>query len=164
MADTIGVLIVDDHPLIRQMLAKLFDHADGLTTIATCPTVARALDVAALTRPDVVLMDLDLGQRLDGVAGTHELLQSHPDTHVLILTGNAETPRRQSAIRAGACRVLTKDVHPTDLIASVRRCGATRAIHAEPNRRPRATGRDVPGSAVARTSGVSKGAFGLRVS
>lgn len=113
---TIGVLIVDDHPLIRQMLAKLFDHADGLTTIATCRTVAQALEAAALTRPDVVLMDLNLGQRLDGVAGTQQLVQSHPDTHVLILTGDTDTPRHQRAIRAGACRVLTKDAHPADLL------------------------------------------------
>jgi DNA-binding NarL/FixJ family response regulator len=89
---TIGVLIVDDHPLIRQMLAKLFDHADGLTTIATWRTVAQAIEAAALTRPDVVLMDLSLGQRLDGVAGTHQLVQSHPDTHVLILTAMPTLP------------------------------------------------------------------------
>jgi DNA-binding NarL/FixJ family response regulator len=69
-ADTVGVLIVDDHSLIRRMLAKLFDETDGLMTIATCPTVHLALEVAALTRPDVVLMDLNLGDKLDGVAGT----------------------------------------------------------------------------------------------
>jgi DNA-binding NarL/FixJ family response regulator len=125
-AADVGVLIVDDHPLIRRMLAKLFDATDGLITIATCPTVAQALDVAALTRPDVVLMDLNLGHKVDGVAGTQALHRAHPDTHVLILTGNADTPRHHSAIRAGACRVLTKDIHPANLIASVRRCGATR--------------------------------------
>jgi len=116
-----SVLIVDDHALIRSMLVTLLADHGRFEGVAAFPGVLQALDSLTELAPDVVLMDLNL-PGLDGVEGTRRVRQSLPGTHVIILTGTADLPRQDAALQAGACRVLTKDILPEHLVASIRRC------------------------------------------
>jgi DNA-binding NarL/FixJ family response regulator len=120
------VLLVDDHQLVRAGLASLLEPWDDLVVVGQAANGAEALDVAARTTPDVVLMDLSMPV-LDGVAATRALLEAHPGTAVVVLTSFAEQNRVAEALAAGAVGYLLKDSDPRDLVAGVRAAAAGHA-------------------------------------
>jgi len=119
MTGPIRVMIVDDHPLVRQGLGQLLGADDGFEVVATLDNGRdAAAQVAALT-PDVVLMDVSM-PGMDGIAATREVLRHLPSTHVVMLTSYAEDETVISAIDAGATGYLLKDSDPDDLKKGVR--------------------------------------------
>lgn len=120
------VLLVDDHQLVRAGLASLLESAEDLEVVGQAADGAEALELAALTAPDVVLMDLSMPV-MDGVAATRALLAKYPDLAVVVLTSFADKPRVAEALAAGAVGYLLKDSHPRDLIAGVRAAAAGHA-------------------------------------
>jgi DNA-binding NarL/FixJ family response regulator len=124
--DVTRVLLVDDHQLVRAGLASLLEPWDDLVVVGQAANGAEAVDVAARTAPDVVLMDLSMPV-LDGVAATRALLEAHPATAVVVLTSFAEQNRVAEALAAGAVGYLLKDSDPRDLVAGVRAAAAGHA-------------------------------------
>jgi len=120
------VLLVDDHQLVRAGLASLLEPWDDLVVVGQAANGAEALEIAARTTPDVVLMDLSMPV-LDGVAATRALLGAHPGTAVVVLTSFAEQTRVAEALAAGAVGYLLKDSDPRDLVAGVRAAAAGHA-------------------------------------
>jgi DNA-binding NarL/FixJ family response regulator len=120
------VLLVDDHQLIRSGLATLLEPADDLEVVGEAANGAEAVDLAARTSPDVVLMDLSMPV-MDGVEATRRILEHRPQIAVVVLTSFADKARVTDAIEAGAVGYLLKDSEPSDLLAAIRSAAAGHA-------------------------------------
>src|SRR3954451_13204614 len=116
----VRVLIADDHELIRVGLARLVSAQPDLTVVGTAADGHEAVAVAMSERPDVVIMDLSM-PRLDGVAATREITRLAPETRVLVLSSYVQKLMIASAIAAGACGYLFKNVSSLDVIDAIRR-------------------------------------------
>ncbi|PNY79720.1 response regulator [Deinococcus koreensis] len=116
---TLRLLIVDDHPLVREGLTTMLGSQDDFTVVGAAVNGADALRQAALCHPDVVLMDLRMpGQ--DGVSATAELRRTLPGIRVLVLTTYDSDADILRAIEAGAVGYLLKDVPHQELFAAIR--------------------------------------------
>ena len=116
----IRLALVDDHPVVRAGLRALLEGQDDLTVVAEAGDAAAALDVAAKFRPDVVLMDLNLGSGPGGVSTTAALRAQNEPPRVLILTTYDTEADILAAIDAGAAGYLLKDAPPEDLFRAIR--------------------------------------------
>jgi DNA-binding NarL/FixJ family response regulator len=117
--NTIRVLIVDDHAVVRQGLRTFIDLQDDMTVVAEAENGSQAVQVAAQYQPDVILLDLVMPE-MDGVEATRQILQHSSGSHIIILTSFGEDDKVFPAIRAGAQGYLLKDIHPNDLVQAVR--------------------------------------------
>jgi two-component system, NarL family, response regulator LiaR len=127
VADPIGVLIVDDHAVVREGLRTFLELQDGIAVVGEAGDGEEAVRQAEALRPDVVLMDLVM-PRLDGVGAMRELRRRLPATRVIVLTSFAEDQRLLPAIQAGAAGYLLKNVAPSELARAVRAAHAGEAL------------------------------------
>jgi DNA-binding NarL/FixJ family response regulator len=116
---TTSVLVVDDHTTFADLLAMALDAETDFTCVGTAPSVAKALAMVDELRPDLVLMDVRLGDG-DGVTATAELTRLHPDLRVVVLTAHTDTALMQRAADAGACCLLPKDGSLPDMLQALR--------------------------------------------
>jgi DNA-binding NarL/FixJ family response regulator len=123
MTERIGVLLVDDHQMVRTGIATLLAATDEIVVVGQAGDGADAVAAAAETLPDVVLMDLSMPV-LDGVEATRRILESQPDVRVVVLTSFSDRDRVSDALAAGAVGYLLKDCDPADLLAAVRSAAA----------------------------------------
>lgn len=115
---TIRVLLVDDHAVLRSGLEQLLSGEPDLEVVGTAADGAAALEEVRRTRPDVVLMDLQM-PGTDGVRATRQIVaEGGPD--VLVLTSFSDADRIVAALDAGAVGYLLKDADPDDIIEGVR--------------------------------------------
>jgi DNA-binding NarL/FixJ family response regulator len=115
----LSVLVADDQALLRGSFRVLIDTAPGLRTVGEAGTGAEAVSLAALSRPDVVLMDVRMPE-MDGIEATQRICADLPDVRVLILTTFDLDTYVYSALRAGASGFLLKDTPPADLLSVIR--------------------------------------------
>lgn len=115
----IGVLLVDDHVVVRQGLRMFIEMQTDMQVLGEGSNGAEAVELSARLNPDVILLDLLMPQ-LDGVEATRRIMEDNPNAHVLILTSFGEDDKLFPAIRAGAQGYLLKDIQPTDLINAIR--------------------------------------------
>jgi DNA-binding NarL/FixJ family response regulator len=115
----IGVLIVDDHQMVRQGLRFLLEQEDGIQVIGEAADGPSAIQAVRALAPTVVLLDLFLpGQ--DGLSVLAQLKQDRPATEVLMLTSSQDDQHLLAAIRAGALAYLPKTAGVDQVVASVR--------------------------------------------
>jgi DNA-binding NarL/FixJ family response regulator len=122
----IRVLLVDDHRLVRAGLSSLLGAAADMTVVGEAADGMAAVELAAKTDIDVILMDLSMPV-LDGVEATRRVLQVKPDTRVVVLSSFSEQTRVREAIAAGATGYVLKDCSPDELLAAVRSAAAGHA-------------------------------------
>lgn len=116
----IRILVVDDHPVVRAGLRQLLDKSDRLAVVAEASNAAEALHAVSAEDIDVVLMDLQLGDGVDGVGATSQIRALGVDApRVLILTTFETDADILRAVEAGAAGYLLKDAEPMDLVAAV---------------------------------------------
>lgn len=113
-------MLVDDHPVVRAGLRALLEGQADLTVVAEASDAATALDVVEKFRPDVVLMDLNLGPGPGGVAATASLRALSDPPRVLVLTTYDTEADILAAIEAGAAGYLLKDAPPEELFRAIR--------------------------------------------
>ena len=115
----VGILIVDDHQVVREGLrAVVTTGRANMQIVGEASNGVEALRLAEQLRPDVVLMDLQMPQ-MDGVDATRKIRALDRPPAVLMLTTFADEPRIRDAIHAGAIGYLLKDVAKEDLLRAI---------------------------------------------
>ena len=117
------VMLVDDHEIVRDGIRVMLDAQDDIVVTAEAGTVREAVDEAARTRPDVVVMDVQLTDG-SGIEATREIRADHPATKVLMLTSFADDEALFASIMAGASGYVLKQVKSGDLLRAIRSVGA----------------------------------------
>jgi DNA-binding NarL/FixJ family response regulator len=117
---TIGVLLVDDDPLVRSALGLMLGGQPDVRVVGEAADGRAGIDVARQLRPDVVLMDIRMPV-LDGLAATTELLGDPEPPHVIVLTTFDDDDYVLRALAAGADGFLLKDTPPPEILEAIRR-------------------------------------------
>ncbi len=120
---SIRIAVVDDHPIVRKGLVDLIGEQPDMVVTGQAGTVADALAMIGADLPAVAMVDLSLGfdSGLDLVAA---LAATHPQVHVLVLSGHDERLYAERALGAGALGYIMKDAPASELLTAVRRVAA----------------------------------------
>jgi two-component system, NarL family, response regulator LiaR len=119
MMDSISVLIVEDHPVVRMGLQGLILSEPGLTLAGEASDGLEGVQMALDLKPDIILMDL-LMPKKDGIESISEIIRTNPEARILILTSYADVDRIVPAVRAGALGYILKDALPQEIINAIR--------------------------------------------
>jgi two-component system, NarL family, response regulator LiaR len=115
----VRLVLVADHLVLRQGLRALLGLQSGIEIVGEADYGTDAVDVVRVTRPDIVLVDLNMPE-MDGVTATRLIHDTCPDTRVLILSGTEDEGALVAAVRAGATGFVSKCVPIDVLVTSVR--------------------------------------------
>jgi DNA-binding NarL/FixJ family response regulator len=126
-AKPVTVVVADDQSAVREGLVLLLSTLPGITVAGEASDGDAAVDVVAKTRPQVVLMDLNM-PRCDGVAATARITAEHPLTRVVVLTTYADDESIIGALQAGALGYLTKDATRAEIGRAVEAAAAGQAV------------------------------------
>jgi DNA-binding NarL/FixJ family response regulator len=127
----IRLLIVDDHPVVRDGLSGIFSGAEGFEVIGHADDGAQGVAAAQRLDPDVILMDLRM-PRMDGVSAIRELARTGARARVLVLTTYDSDADVLPAIEAGATGFLLKDAPREELYRAVRAAARGEAVLSPP--------------------------------
>jgi DNA-binding NarL/FixJ family response regulator len=119
----IRVLIVDDHPLLRDGIAVLIGTSDDICVVGEAENGVDAIAAYKRTRPDVTLMDLQLPD-MDGVEAIKAIRREEPGARIIVLTTYSGDTRAQKALNAGARAYTLKNHARRDLLETIRRVHA----------------------------------------
>ena len=114
----IRIMIVDDHVVIRSGLRMLIEHDQRMQVVAQAGNKTEALERATSERPDVIILDLVLGDE-DGLTFLPELCQASPESRVLVLTGVQNPDSHRRAIRRGAMGIVLKEHAADQLLKAI---------------------------------------------
>ena len=115
----IKVLLVDDHPVVRQGLRTFLDLQDDITVVGEAADGRSGVAAAEELRPDVVLLDLRMPGS-DGLEALHGLREHGNPARILVITSFTEPSAVLPAVRAGASGYVYKDIDPPALAAAIR--------------------------------------------
>ncbi len=118
MADPIRVVLVDDHPLIRQGFRALLGSVEGFDVVGEASTGAEAFAVVRGCRPDIVLMDLNMPGS-DGLVATRRIVNEVPEAAVLVVTMREDESALLAAMRAGARGYLLKGADQDEILRAI---------------------------------------------
>jgi NarL family two-component system response regulator LiaR len=118
-SNTIRVLVVDDHPVVRDGLEAMLLANMDLEMVGQAENGRIALDLCKQTSPDVILMDMVMPV-MDGLETTRAVLSLYPQIKVLMLTNFPETDSIQDALKAGASGFLIKNSSMDTLARAIR--------------------------------------------
>lgn len=124
---TTTVLLVDDHAVLAESLAALLGNQPDLEVVGTARTLAEARRLVETSRPDVVLLDVALPDG-DGIAEIPALLERHPGSRVVVLTGTTSDRALVAAVDAGAAGFLSKSGGVRRVVDTVRAAAADEAV------------------------------------
>jgi CheY-like chemotaxis protein len=119
-----SVLIVDDDPFIRRLIATTLEDVAGFE-LREAADGEEALEMAAAQPPAIVFLDIDM-PRLDGIAACRALRERHGGTPRIVMLTAAGREQEATAVEAGADLFLTKPFSPLDLLRLVDELGAAR--------------------------------------
>ena len=114
------VLIVDDHPLLRQGIAQLINHEKDMVVCGEAESAQKALDAMATTKFDVAIIDISLGAS-NGIELLKNIKIQHPKLLVLILSMHDESVYAQRALRAGAAGYIMKQEATERVLLAIRK-------------------------------------------
>ncbi len=116
--ETIKVLIIDDHAMVRRGLSTFLKVRPELELVGEGSSGEEALQLCQALQPDVVLMDLKM-PGMDGVTATRTITEKHPNIRVIVLTSFHEEDLVRKALGAGAISYLLKNVSALELTKAI---------------------------------------------
>ncbi len=116
----IKILIVDDHPMVRQGLANMLEGYEEVTIAGSCANSREALEKARLTEPDIILMDIKM-EGLNGIETAKQVLAINSEIKIIFLTIFEDTESIRLALQAGASGYILKHVSRQNLIDTITR-------------------------------------------
>nr|WP_314586816.1 response regulator transcription factor [Paenibacillus terrigena] len=123
----IQVAIIDDQPFVRHGLSYIINAQEDMEVVGEAANGREAVDLATRTRPQVLLMDVQMPE-YSGIDATREILSLLPDSKIVILTTFDTEEYVYGGIRAGAVGYLLKDAAPDELIDAIRAAHRGEAI------------------------------------
>ena len=117
--ERIRVMIVDDHSIVRVGLKQVLEQSGEFEVVGEAADGEEAVRVAADVSPDVVVMDVIMPKK-DGVEACREIMESAPETRVVMLTASTEVDAIVEAVAAGATGYLQKETDRERLLSTVR--------------------------------------------
>lgn len=127
MAETISILIADDHALVRHGIRDFLELQGDLSVVGEADSGEAAVRLARELAPDVVLMDLVM-PGMGGVEATRQVKQASPHSQIIVLTSYHEDEYIFPALRAGALSYVLKDIGPEELADTVRRAARGESV------------------------------------
>jgi DNA-binding NarL/FixJ family response regulator len=121
------VVLVDDHPLVRQGMRAVLESVAGVEILGEASDGVEAIRLCVETQPDVVLMDLQMPE-LDGIAATRQIRTRSPGTAVLVLTMYDDDTMVFEAVAAGAIGYLIKGSDGADIVAAIGSAASGQAV------------------------------------
>jgi two-component system, NarL family, response regulator LiaR len=115
----IKVLVVDDHPLVRQGIKTLIEVYDDMEVIGEAENGKEALEICEKYKPDIVLMDLIMPE-VNGIEATRRILKNWPFIKVVTLTSFVDKKLINDSLKAGAIGYILKDITGENLVAAIR--------------------------------------------
>jgi two-component system invasion response regulator UvrY len=119
----IGVLLVDDHKLIRTGIKLMLDKTADIRVLGEASSGEEAVEQARALKPQVILMDVSM-PGIGGLEATRKLAMSLPDARVIVLSAQTAEPFPMRLMEAGASGYLTKDSAEDEIIIAIRRVNA----------------------------------------
>jgi DNA-binding NarL/FixJ family response regulator len=113
------VLLVDDHPLMREGVANWINREPDLEICGKAASVAEALKLLSLRRPDVIVTDLSMSGR-NGIEMIKDVRALHPEVPILVLSMHDELLYASRALKAGASGYIMKEAGGESLVAAIR--------------------------------------------
>lgn len=115
---TVTVLVVDDHPLVRDGLRFLAESRPEIEIVGEAATVAEAVDAATRLRPDVAVLDIELGDG-SGLDAAARIRRDAPGTRILFVTMHGDESTVLAALQAGASGYVVKGAHQDELVRAI---------------------------------------------
>lgn len=131
MSAPVRLLVVDDHAIVREGIRHVLQSEPDFVVVGEAGTGAEALELAAREAPDVILLDINLGNE-SGLHVAEELQKAGSEAKVLILTVHDDREFLLESVRIGAHGFLRKDTTPADLRAAVRAVAGGDAFFSPP--------------------------------
>ncbi|MCE5327484.1 MAG: PAS domain S-box protein [Planctomycetaceae bacterium] len=122
---TIRVMLADDHPVLREGLARLLDEEPDIEIVGEAADGQAAIELANTLLPGVILMDMSM-PKLNGIEATRAVHKEHPEIHIIGLSMYEQEEQAKAMIEAGATQYLTKSGPSEALVAAIRTCAAQR--------------------------------------
>lgn len=127
MNQELSIVVVDDHPIVRDGLVGIFTREPGLRVVGEAASGPEGVAVVRRVRPDVVVMDLRMPGG-GGVDAIRQIVESNPTTRILVLTTYDTDHDILAAMSAGAHGYLLKDAPRADLVRAIRDVAAGRSV------------------------------------
>jgi len=108
---SISVVVIDDHPIVEQGVRNIVFEDDGLTFAGAAQTLEAAAHLVESRRPNVILLDVRLGDT-DATTAVRRLRGIHPPAAIILFTAHPRSSDTLRAIQAGACTAIAKDTPP----------------------------------------------------
>ncbi len=121
------VMLVDDHDVVRKGLRWFLDNEDDITVVAEADSGRRAVELARMWTPDIIVMDVRMADGT-GIEACREIRNEHPQTQVIILTTFPDDEALFSAIMAGAAGFVLKDVQGQAMLTTIRSVAAGQSM------------------------------------
>ncbi|EFO80488.1 two component transcriptional regulator, LuxR family [Oscillochloris trichoides DG-6] len=125
--DTITVMLIDDHRVVRQGLRDFLELQGDIEVVGEASSGAEGVQLARDLLPDIVLMDLVM-PGIDGVETTRQIKTVSPSSKVIVLTSFSDDNKVFPAIKAGAISYLLKDISPEELAHAIRAAQRNEAV------------------------------------
>jgi DNA-binding NarL/FixJ family response regulator len=119
LAKQIRVLVVDDHPLMRDGIVSMIESEPDMTVVAQAGNGLEAIECFDRYVPDITLMDLQMA-KMDGVTAIETICRKHPGARILVLTTYKGDAQAMRALNAGACGYLLKSMIRKELVDALR--------------------------------------------